>query len=197
MKQIKSLCVFCGANPGNDTAFLQAAQQLGQLLAQRGIQLVYGGASVGLMGAVADAALDAGGQVLGVIPQALWDKELAHAGLTQLHVVDSMHQRKAAMAEASDGFIALPGGIGTMEEFFEVMTWTQLGFHHKPCGLLNTNGYYDHLGGFLDHVVSQGFLKPAHRRLALMDTAPGALLEAMAAWSPPRTGKWIEKPDQL
>ncbi|GAB7081447.1 TIGR00730 family Rossman fold protein [Megalodesulfovibrio paquesii] len=167
------------------------------MLASRGITLVYGGASIGCMGAVANAALNAGGKVTGIIPKSLWDKEIGHPGLTELLVVDSMHERKAAMADRSDAFIALPGGAGTLEEFFEVLTWSQLGFHHKPCGLLNVDGYYDLLSAFLDHTVSQGFLKQPHRDIALMDADPAALLDAFASWTPPRTGKWIEKPDQL
>ncbi|WP_027192781.1 LOG family protein [Megalodesulfovibrio gigas] len=192
-----SVCVFCGANPGNSPAYLDSSKHLGRLLARRGITLVYGGASVGCMGAVADAALDAGGRVVGIIPRSLWEKEIGHPGLTELLVVDSMHERKAAMAAHSDAFIALPGGVGTLEEFFEVMTWSQLGFHHKPCGLLNVGGYYDGLAAFLDHAVTQGFLKEPHRRIALTDADPEALLEAFARWIPPRTGKWIEKPEQL
>lgn len=197
MNTIASVCVFCGANPGNSPRFIQTAQALGQLLARRGIGLVYGGASVGCMGAVADAALQAGGKVTGIIPRSLWEKEIGHPGLSELLVVDSMHERKAAMAARSDAFIALPGGVGTLEEFFEVMTWTQLGFHHKPCGLLNVDGYYDGLAAFLDHAVIQGFLKQPHREIAIAKSTPEALLEALSRWTPTRTGKWIEKPEQL
>jgi len=197
MNTIASVCVFCGANPGNSPSFLESSIYLGRLLARRGITLVYGGASVGCMGAVANAALDSGGRVVGIIPRSLWEKEIAHHGLTELQVVDSMHERKAAMAARSDAFIALPGGVGTLEEFFEVMTWSQLGFHHKPCGLLNVDGYYDGLAAFLDHAMGQGFLKEPHRRIALTEATPEALLDAFAGWTPPRTGKWIEKPEQL
>lgn len=158
---MKRLCVFCGANPGLDPAYRTAAQQLGQMLAQDGIGLVFGGGSVGLMGTVADAALDAGGEVIGVIPQALVDRELAHRRLRDLRIVSSMHERKALMADLSDGFIALPGGVGTLEELFEVWTWRQIGYHDQPIGLLNVGGFYDGLLAFLRHTVSSGFLEQA------------------------------------
>jgi len=160
---MKSICVYCGSNPGKDPDFIKSAQWVGQVLAQRDITLVYGGGRVGLMGEVADATLNAGGQVVGVIPEFMAIKEIAHDQLTQLFVVDSMHSRKARMVELSEGFIALPGGIGTMEELFEVWTWGQLGQHRYPFGLLNVNGYYDDLVSFLDKMTAKGFLAPIHR----------------------------------
>ncbi len=188
---MKRICVFSGSSPGVLPAYRDAARALGVLLAREGIGLVYGGASVGLMGAVADAALQAGGEVIGVIPQALVHREVAHTGLKDLRVVRSMHERKALMAELSDAFIALPGGIGTFEELFEVWTWTQLGAHAKPCGLLNTCGFYGQLLAFLEHVVAQGFLKPQeHRLLASADT-PEALLALLAQAETPVLAQWI------
>ncbi len=165
--------------------------RLGTLLAERGIGLVYGGAAVGLMGAVADATIAAGGTVTGVIPQALVDREVAHAGLPDLRVVGSMHERKALMAELSDAFIALPGGIGTFEEIFEVWTWTQLGNHAKPCAVLNIEGFYDKLLGFLDHVVDEAFLKPVHRGMLLASSDPAALLDLIGSYQVPSETKWI------
>ena len=192
---LKRICVFCGSSPGRDPEYLAAAGALGRGLAQRGIGLVYGGASVGLMGAVADAARAAGGEVIGVIPQALVDREVAHHGLSDLRVVGSMHQRKAHMAELSDAFVALPGGIGTLEELFEIWTWSQLGDHAKPCAVINVRGYYDALLGFLDHSVTEGFLRSAHRELLIVAPTPDALFPALDAWRPPATNKWIE-PDE-
>jgi uncharacterized protein (TIGR00730 family) len=174
------ICVFCGSNRGNHPAYLEQATVFGRLLATRDIGLVYGGAHVGLMGALADAALAAGGEVIGVIPQALMDREIAHRGLTELRVVTSMHERKAQMAELSDAFVALPGGIGTLEELFEVWTWNQLGIHAKPCGVLNVRRFYDPLSAFLDHVVSEGFLKPENRGALRVEEEPEALLAALA-----------------
>lgn len=188
---LRSLCVYCGSNPGNDPRFVEAAKTLGGLLAARGIRLVYGGARIGIMGAVADAALAAGGEVVGVIPHALTDKEVAHEGLTELHVVDSMHQRKAMMADLSDGFIALPGGIGTFEELFEIWTWGQLGIHAKPCGLLNVAGYYDLLVAFLDGSAEAGFIRPRHRSMLLTADSAEAMLSAMRDYQPPATRRWI------
>lgn len=188
---VRRICVFCGSSAGRGSAYLHAAEQLGQLMAQRGIGLVYGGASVGLMGAVANAVLAAGGQVTGVIPQALVEREVAHHGLEDLRVVGSMHERKALMADLSDAFIALPGGIGTFEELFEVWTWTQLGNHAKPCGVLNVNGFYSMLGAFLDQVVEEGFLKPVHRGMLQVAREPAALLDGLAMWQPPQETKWI------
>ena len=190
---MKSVCVFCGSSPGGDPAYLAAARAIGGEIAGRGLKLVYGGAQVGLMGAVADAALAAGGEVVGVLPKALMIKEIGHAGLSRLEVVASMHERKARMAELSDGFIALPGGAGTLEEIFEIWTWGQLGFHGKPAGFLNVAGYYDRLAGFLDHTVAEAFVKPVHRDMLIFRDAPEALLAALAAYDAPATGKWLER----
>ena len=186
------LCVFCGSNAGQDPVYLATARALGEALAANGIDLVYGGASVGLMGAVADAALARGGQVTGVMPQALVDKEIAHRGLSDLRVVGSMHERKALMAELADGFIALPGGLGTFEELFEVWTWAQLGYHRKPCALLNAGGFYDKLTDFLDDVVERGFVKPIHRAMLIVESEPAALIGAIRAYGPPKVDKWIK-----
>ncbi|MCW2289982.1 uncharacterized protein (TIGR00730 family) [Pseudomonas sp. BIGb0408] len=185
------LCIFCGSNAGTNPVYIEAATRLGQTLAKAGIGLVYGGASVGLMGAVADAALEAGGEVIGVIPRSLWEKEVAHTGLDDLRIVDSMHQRKALMAELSDGFIALPGGVGTLEELFEVWTWAQLGHHRKPCALLNINGYYDRLSAFLDHMVDEAFVKAPHREMLIVEQDIDALLKAINGYEAPQVGKWI------
>jgi uncharacterized protein (TIGR00730 family) len=190
---MKAVCVFCGSNPGNHPAYAQAARALGAAIAQRGQTLVYGGAEVGLMGMVADAALAAGGQVVGIIPQALMDKEIGHKGLTRLEAVGSMHERKARMAELSDGFVNLPGGTGTLEEMFEVWTWGQLGFHAKPIGVLNVRGFYDPLLAFLDHQRDEGFVKPGLRATLLVDTHADALLDAMAAYVAPIVQKWVER----
>ncbi|MEE1656801.1 TIGR00730 family Rossman fold protein [Microvirga sp. CF3062] len=186
------LCVFCGSNAGQDPVYLKTAQALGEALAVNGIELVYGGASVGLMGAVADSNLAKGGHVIGVMPQALVDKEIAHKGLTDLRVVGSMHERKALMAELADGFIALPGGLGTFEELFEVWTWAQLGYHRKPCALLNAGGFYDKLTDFLDDVVERGFVKPIHRAMLIVENEPAALIQAIRAYEPPKVDKWIK-----
>jgi uncharacterized protein (TIGR00730 family) len=185
------LCVFSGSSSGVDPAYALAAAELGHALAVRGIGLVYGGASVGLMGAVADAALAAGGEVIGVIPRALFDKEIGHAGLSELRVVDSMHERKALMAELSDGFIALPGGAGTLEELFEVWTWAQLGYHREPCALLDVAGYYAQLTAFLDHVVTEGFVKPVHRDMLIVEPTVEALLGRIETYQAPVVDKWI------
>lgn len=190
---MKSICVFCGSNPGNDPVYAQAARAMGAEIARRGLVLVYGGGAVGLMGVVADAALAAGGEVHGVIPRALRAKEVGHHHLTRLEVVDTMHIRKARMAELSDGFIAMPGGIGTFEELFEIWTWGQLGIHSKPLGLLNVAGFYDPLAAFLDGTVEAGFLKQAHRAMAMTDTQPAALLDRMEEYVPAATIKWVEK----
>jgi len=176
-------------------AYADAAKAMGVLLAERRIGIVYGGGNVGLMGVVADAALAAGGEVIGVIPRALADKEIAHAGLTELQVVDSMHTRKAMMAELSDGFIAMPGGVGTFEEFFEAVTWTQLGLHRKACGLLNVDGFYSPLENFIDRAVAEGFIRPAHRGIVVTDTDPARLLDKLVAAVLPDMPKWI-RPDE-
>lgn len=175
------ICVFCGSRAGARPAYTAAAHQMGTLLAARGIGLVTGGGKVGLMGVVADAALASGGEAIGVIPRTLMDREVGHEGMTELHVVETMHQRKAAMATLSDAFIAMPGGIGTMEELFEVWTWSVLGIHSKPVGLLNVDGYYDHLIAFLDGAVSEGFFHSAHRARLVSATTPEALLTALDA----------------
>jgi hypothetical protein len=190
---MKSVCVFCGSSPGGNPAYLAAARAIGREIAGRGLHLVYGGAKVGLMGAVADAALAAGGEVTGVLPKALMIKEIGHPGLSRLEIVNSMHERKARMAELSDGFIALPGGAGTLEEIFEIWTWGQLGFHGKPAGFLNVAGYYDKLAGFLDHTVGEAFVKPVHRDMLIFHDDPTALLDALAAYKAPATGKWLER----
>ncbi len=189
---MKRVCVFCGSSPGNSPLYLEAAAKVGRTLARRGLGLVYGGGSVGLMGAVADAALAEGGEVVGVIPKALQLRELAHERLTSLHVVASMHERKAKMAELAHGFIALPGGMGTLEEFAEILTWAQLGLHARPCGLLDVAGYYRTLVAFLDEAVGEGFLRPEHRRLVLVDDDPDALVDRFLAWQPPKLQRWID-----
>jgi uncharacterized protein (TIGR00730 family) len=190
---MRSVCVFCGSSVGSHPAYRSAARRFGELLARSGRRLVFGGGHVGLMGAVADGALDAGGAAVGVIPRALVDRELAHEGLTELHVVESMHERKALMATLADGFVALPGGLGTFEELFEVWTWGQLGIHAKPFGLLNVAGYYGALLEFLDHSASQGFVRPGHRDLLLVDSDPEALLSRMVDHRPPTVAKWMDR----
>jgi len=186
------VCVYAGSNPGSDPAYADAARALASLLAERDIGLVYGGGKVGLMGVLADTALAAGGEVIGVMPQALVDREIAHRGLSELRVVGSMHDRKALMADLSDAFVALPGGIGTLEELIEVYTWSQLGIHDKPCGVLNVRGYYDALASFLDHAVDEGFLRPQHRAVLTVAADPADLLERFAAYDPPTVAKWLE-----
>lgn len=193
---MERICVFCGSSPGADPAYAEAAADLGRLLAGRGLTLVYGGGHVGLMGVLADAALAAGGRVTGVIPEALAAKELAHGGLTELVVVGSMHERKALMSELSDAFIALPGGIGTLEEWFEVWTWSQLGFQPKPCGMLNVAGYYGHLLAFLDHMTAERFLSPPHRSMAIVEDRADRLLDRLASYQPPRAEKWIDRAER-
>jgi uncharacterized protein (TIGR00730 family) len=192
---MKTLCVYCGSSPGSRPAYAGSARALGRLLAAAKINLVYGGASVGIMGVLADEVIACGGEAIGVIPSAILKKEIAHQGLSELHVVDSMHSRKAMMADLSDGFVALPGGLGTLEELFEILTWTQLGLQQKPCGLLNVNGFYDHLIRFLDHSVTEAFVKPVHRELLLVEDEPERLLEAMQAYRAPRVDKWINPVD--
>jgi uncharacterized protein (TIGR00730 family) len=188
---MRRLCVFCGSSVGARPAYAAAAAAMGTTLAQRGIGLVYGGGNIGLMGVVADAALAAGGEVIGVIPHALEKRELAHCGVTALHVVDSMHERKAKMADLSDAFIAMPGGVGTFEEFFEVVTWTQLGLHRKPCGLLNVDGFYTPLSDFIDRAVAEGFIKPVHRGAIVMDDDPARLIDRLSTIDLPSVPKWI------
>jgi hypothetical protein len=181
---VRRICVFCGASPGRGAAYLDLAASVGAGLAELGIGLVYGGGRVGLMGAVADAALAAGGEAIGVIPRRLVDRELAHPGLTELHVVGSLHERKAKMAELADAFIALPGGLGTLEELAEVASWAQLELHDKPIGLLSPAGYWEPFLGWLDHAVAEGFIAPQHRRLVAIDEDLNALLARFAAWQP-------------
>lgn len=188
---MRSICVYCGAAQGRRVEYVEAARALGTALARRNLRLVYGGASVGLMGAVADATLAAGGEVVGVIPEALMKKELAHPGLSELVVTRSMHERKTAMAELADGFVALPGGIGTFEELFEIWTWAQLGFHRKPCGVLNVAGYYDQLLGFLDHARDEGLLAPSVREVLQVADGADALLDRFASWQPPNVDRWL------
>ena len=193
--ELRRVAVFCGSNVGSDPAYAAAAEALGAALAERGIGLVYGGGAVGLMGVVADAVLAGGGEVIGVIPQLLWDKEVGHRGLTELLIVGSMHERKLAMADRADAFIGLPGGVGTFEELFEAITWTQLGIHAKPVGLLDVAGFYAPLLGFLDDTVDAGFLRAEHRDLILAATTHDELLARLGAWAPSATGKWMG-PDQ-
>lgn len=188
---MKRICVYCGSNPGRLPAYREAARELGYELVRRGLGLVYGGGGIGVMGAVADAVLERGGEVVGVIPHSLATREVAHAGLTDLQVVASMHERKARMAELADGFIALPGGWGTLEELFEMLTWAQLGMHEKPCGLLNVAGYFDHLGAFLEHAMEQRFVREENRPMVMMETEGTALLDRFAAYRAPRVRKWI------
>jgi uncharacterized protein (TIGR00730 family) len=191
---VRSVCVFCGSSAGARPEYAAAAQALAGELVARGTRVVYGGASVGLMAAVADAALAAGGEVVGVMPQALIDREIAHGGLCELRVTTSMHERKAAMGEASDGFVALPGGYGTLDELAEVLTWSQLGLHAKPLGLLDVAGFFRPLLEFFDHASEEGFLKAEHRDLVLVDTDPARLLDRMEAWAPPHTDKLTPPP---
>lgn len=193
MTVINSICVYCGSSPGRIEAYASAADELAEALVSRNIRLVYGGAGIGIMGIVADRVLALGGEVVGVIPKALAHKEVAHASLTELHVTHSMHERKMLMAELSDGFIALPGGIGTLEELFEIWTWAQLGFHQKPCGLLNVEGYYDSLIGFLDHVLAEQFVKSHHRTMLMVETNPIALLDRYVSYQPPAVKHWVGK----
>ncbi|HEV7809147.1 MAG TPA: TIGR00730 family Rossman fold protein [Candidatus Limnocylindrales bacterium] len=185
MLAIRSICVFCGASAGADPAYAAVATAVGRRLASSGIELVYGGGRLGLMGVVADAALAAGGRVVGVIPRGLVDRELAHPRVTELRIVDTLHERKAEMARLADGFIALPGGLGTLEELTEVLSWAQLDLHAKPIGLLDVAGYYASFEAFLDHAVRQGFIAERHRRLLLRDEDLDRLLERFAAWEPP------------
>lgn len=186
---MKRICVFCGSGCGAGDQYMDAARKLGLALLGHNLSLVYGGAGVGLMGVIADTVMQNKGEVVGVIPKALFDREVACTGLSDLRVVDTMHERKSLMAELSDGFIALPGGLGTIEEFFEVLTWSQLGIHEKPCGILNVNGYFDRLTGFLDHAVSQGFIEKECRSLVLMDHDPETLIQKMKAYQAPEVDK--------
>ena len=190
---MKRICVFAGSNSGLRPDYLAAARDLGRALAKRGLGVVYGGARVGLMGGLADAALAGGAAVIGVIPEALVAKEVAHQNLTELRVVKSMHERKAMMADLADGFVALPGGWGTVEEFFEILTWAQLGIHRKPCGLLNIQGYYDHLLAFVDHGVAEGFVRREQRPIISVASSANELLDMFAAYRAPVVSKWIDR----
>ena len=189
---MKAICVYCGSSPGRLEAYAEGARALARALVARDLGLVYGGASIGLMGLIADTVLALGGRAVGVIPHALARKEVAHKGLTELHITQSMHERKTLMAELSDGFIAMPGGIGTFEELFEIWTWAQLGIHAKPVGLLNVAGYYDALTTFLDHATHEQFMKPQHRSVLIVEPEPVALLARFATYQPPSTRKWLE-----
>ena len=189
--RLKRICVYCGSSSGNKIYYEEEARYLGRLLVERRIELVYGGARVGIMGAIADEVLNEGGKVIGVIPQNLVRREVAHNGLMDLRIVDSMHERKALMSELSDGFIALPGGLGTLEELFEILTWSQLGLHSKPTGLLNIGGYYDRLIGFLDYAVEESFLKPVNRSLLLIKDKAEELIETFEHYQSPVLEKWL------
>jgi uncharacterized protein (TIGR00730 family) len=188
---IRNICVYCGSSPGRNPDYLAGARLLAKELVQRNIGLVYGGANVGVMGVLANSVLELGGKAIGVIPEALVSKEIAHRGLTKLHVTKSMHERKSLMAELADGFVALPGGIGTMEEIFEMWTWAQLGFHQKPCGLLNLSRFFNKLGEFLDHVVNEQFVKAPHREMLIIESEPAKILDRFQNYQPPVVGKWI------
>ena len=190
---MKRIGIFCGSSTGADPVYAEAARSMGATVARLGLGLVYGGGNIGLMGVLADAVLARKGEVIGVIPQALVDKELAHHGVTELRVVHSMHERKALMAELADAFVALPGGYGTLEEFCEVLTWAQLGFHAKPCGLLNVAGFYDSFLALLDHAVRERFLRPEHRSLVVVDPEPEVLIRRLAESTPPALHKWIDR----
>ena len=189
---MKRICVFCGSNKGVRPAYITAAQALGQAFVKRNIGLVYGGGNVGLMGVIADEILAHGGEAIGVIPQFLVKREVAHQNLSEQHIVNTMHERKALMAELSDGFIAMPGGMGTFDEFCEILTWAQLGIHQKPCGILNVENYFTPLLAMFDHAVAEGFLQETHRALILAATAPDNLLDALAAYQPQHAEKWLD-----
>ena len=189
--KINKICVYCGSSPGKNPAYSLAAQSLAKAMCERGIGLVYGGAAVGVMGVIANAVLEAGGEAIGVIPRSLAVKEVAHTNLTELHVVASMHERKAMMAELADGFVALPGGWGTLEEIFEILTWAQLGFHDKPCALLNIEGYYDNLFRFLENSFEQEFVNPLYRPMLIEAHESGALLDQFATYRAPQVRKWM------
>ena len=193
MRKLDALCLFCGSSAGSQPAYAKAAADFGMTLAERNIRLVYGGGSVGLMGVAADACLAAGGQVIGVIPKLLMDKEVGHHGITQMHIVDNMHERKALMTELCDGFIALPGGFGTLDELFEALTWLQLGYHQKPVGLLNVNGFFDHLVQFIDHSQGERFLRDVHRRSLNVDVDLDKLIEKLRVAEIPDTAKWLDQ----
>ncbi|MDA3934412.1 MAG: TIGR00730 family Rossman fold protein [Gammaproteobacteria bacterium] len=190
---INNICVYCGSNVGSKPAYAEAAIELGQEMVRRNIGLVYGGSSLGIMGTLANSVLQAGGRAIGVIPKALATREIAHHGLSELIVVSSMHERKAKMASLSGGFIALPGGLGTAEELFEILTWAQLGLHHNPCGIINVDGYYDHLISYIDHAVEQRFVKLIHRQMLLSASAADELLDKFFDYQAPLVAKWINR----
>jgi uncharacterized protein (TIGR00730 family) len=190
---MKAICVFCGSSPGFDPVYREIASELGREIARRRLRLVYGGGNIGLMGTLADAVLEVGGEVVGVIPQALVDKEVAHGGLSELIIVGTMHERKARMADMADAFVAMPGGFGTFEEFCEVVTWTQLGVHAKPSGVLNVNGFYDPLLALFDRALADGFLRTEHRGLVLTDRTVNGILDKIAESRPVRIDKWIDR----
>jgi uncharacterized protein (TIGR00730 family) len=190
---VRSVCVFCGSNAGASAAYAAATRALARAIAGRGLRLVYGGGSVGLMGVLGEEALAAGGHVIGVTPRRLVEKELVRNNLSELHVVETMQERKSLMAELSDGFIALPGGFGTLDELFEMLTWTQLGFHRKPCALLDVESYFERLVAFLDHSVEQRFVTAAHRAMLIVERDPDAMLERLAAERPPESSKWMDR----
>jgi uncharacterized protein (TIGR00730 family) len=189
--RVRSVCVFCGSNTGAGEAYAGAARTLARAIATRGLRLVYGGGNIGLMGVLGEAALAAGGHVIGVTPRRLLEMEVVHTGLTELRVVETMHERKALMAELSDGFIALPGGLGTLDELFEVLTWSQLGIHRKPCALFDVDGYFGKLAAFLDHAVEQRFVKAEHRAMLIAEREPEALLDRLSSARVPELGKWM------
>ncbi|HXV11262.1 MAG TPA: TIGR00730 family Rossman fold protein [Burkholderiales bacterium] len=192
---MKSVCVFCGSNTGRGEAYGMAARALAEAVARRGLRLVYGGGSIGLMGVLAEAALAANGHVIGVTPRRLLEREVVHKGLTELHVVETLNERKTLMAELADAFIALPGGIGTLDEMFEMLSWNQLGFHYKPCGLLDAAGYFERLMAFLDHSVAERFVTPEHRSMLIVERDPDRLLMRLASEPPPRVSKWLDRGD--
>jgi uncharacterized protein (TIGR00730 family) len=193
-QEVQSACIFCGSSPGARPAYTEATEDLGQLLVENGITLVFGGASVGLMGRLADTVLSEGGEAIGVIPQALVEREIAHLGLTDLHVVETMHERKQLMADLSDAFVALPGGLGTLDELFEIYTWAQLGMHRKPIGLLNVEGYFDGLASFLEHAVAERFVREDHRAMLIVEEEPRPMLERLLRFDPASlTPKWIDR----
>lgn len=188
-----SICIFCGSNPGRGAVYSDATRAMVRAIAAAGMNIVFGGGKVGLMGVVAETAIAAGAHVIGVTPRRLLEQEMVHTGLTELHVVDSMHERKVMMSNIADAFIALPGGMGTLDEMFEMVTLTQLGVHRKPCGLLNVAGFYDRLGAFLDHAVAERFIRAAHRDMILVDDDPARLITRLQAWSLPEISKWMDR----
>ena len=194
---MKRICVYCGSSDGKRPEYKEAARALGHAMLEKGIGLVYGGAQIGIMGEIANTVVNGGGEVIGIMPRSLADREIYHTGLTELKIVNSMHERKAMMADFSDGFIALPGGLGTIEEIFEVLTWAQLGFHHKPCALFNALGYYNHLSAFLDHTRVEGFVNGASRSMIITEDNPGRLLEQFEAYQAPQVNKWSDRNNTL